>query len=263
MQVLLSLLELQRRFLGGLCDSMETGPIDQIVAAGLEPAARFRIYRHNTEQNHLEALRTTYPAVSALVGDAFFEQTAARYRSTHPSRSGNLQAFGDHFSEFLTSLQNTQQLPYLSDVAQLEWLRRRATLAAEAKPLTLAEVDSMLAKVDGPVRMILHPSMQRLVSPHPVLTIWQYAIHPSSEHLTLPESGERVVLWRSEDEVAMAGVDVASFACIDALAHGESLDKAHALANDQDPAFNLPACITSLIQEGLITAILPIQHGEN
>ncbi|TAL72252.1 MAG: DUF2063 domain-containing protein [Burkholderiaceae bacterium] len=252
-----SLLELQRSFLEALFDSRKTGPVDRLVGAGLDPAARLRIYRHNSEQTHLEALRTTYPAVAALVGDAFFEQTAARYRGQYPSRSGNLQAYGEHFAEFLASLADTHRLPYLADVARLEWRRQLAALAGEAGALTPVELQSALAAVQGPVRVSFHPSVHRFASPHPVLAIWQYAMRPRTERLTLPESGDRLVLWRSGGEVAMAGVDAASFACIDALARGEILDAAHAAASAQDPAFDLPACIASLVREGLVTGITP------
>lgn len=258
-----ALLDLQRCFLDALYDANEAGPTEQLVDVGIEPAARVRIYRHSSELIHLEALRTTFPAVAALVGDAFFEQAAAHYRCRHPSRSGNLQAFGEHFPGFLERLPNVHQLPYLGDVARLEWRRQAAVLAGDSRALTRAEFDARLAALDGPVRMAFHPSMQRLVSRYPVLALWQYATEPTAERLTLPESGDRVVLWRSEGEVAMSAVDAASFACIDALARGDTLDAAHAAASVRDPFFDLPSCITSLVAAGLVTEIIPVQPEES
>ncbi|TBR72126.1 MAG: DUF2063 domain-containing protein [Burkholderiaceae bacterium] len=258
-----TLLELQRSFLGALYNNQEPGPAGRLVGAGLDAAARLRIYRHNSEQTHLEALRTTYPAVAALVGGAFFEQAAARHRSVHPSRSGNLQAYGAHFAEFLASLEDTHRLPYLGDVARLEWLRQAAALAGEATALTPARLGAALAAVEGPVRLTFHPSLQRFASRHPVLAIWQYAMQPCAGRLTLPETGDRVLLWRSADEVAMARVDAASFACIDALACGDTLDAAHAAATAEDPVFDLAQCITSLLEQGLVTAITPVQSEEH
>jgi hypothetical protein len=144
----------------------------------------------------------------------------------------------------------------------LEWLRQAAALAGEAIALTPARLDAALAAVDGPVRLTFHPSLQRLASRHPVLAIWRYAMHPSTERLALPETGDCVLLWRSADEVAMAGVDAASFACIEALARGDMLDAAHAAASAEDPGFDLAQCIVSLVKEGLVTAIVPVQLGE-
>lgn len=257
-----ALLDLQRCFLDALYDATETGPAEQLVDVGIDPAARLRIYRHNSELIHLEALRTTFPAVVALVGDAFFEHAAAPYRGLHPSRSGNLQTFGEHFPEYLEQLPNAQRLPYLGDVARLEWRRQLAALASDTRPLTSAEFESTLAALEGPVRMAFHPSMQRFVSAYPVLALWQYATQPTAERLTLPESGDRVLLWRSDGEVAMAAIDTASFACIDALARGDTLDAAHAEASAIDPSFDLPSCITSLVAASLVTKISPVQHEE-
>ena len=258
-----SLLELQSGFLGALYDEQKTGPADQVVGAGLAPTARLRIYRHSCEQIHLEALRTAYPAVLALVGEAFFEQAGVHFGHAHPSRSGNLQVFGEHFPEFLEGLPSTQSLPYLGDVARLEWRRQLAALANESEPLSLVEFEAAMAEAEGAVRVTFHPSAQRLVSSHPVLAIWKYAMQPAAERFTLPESGDRLVLWRSDGEVAMAVVDAASFACIDALAGGDTLDAAHAKANHQDRDFDLPTCIASLVTAGIVTAIRSVQSQES
>lgn len=258
-----SLLELQTGFLAALYGDQEVATADQLVGAGLAPAARLRIYRHSAEQIHLDALSTVYPAVSALVGETFFEQAVAGYRRAYPSRSGNLQAFGEHFPDFLEELPNTRPLPYLGDIARLEWRRQVTALASEAEPLTPAGFDAAMTAAEGDVRMALQSGVQCWISPHPVLTIWRYATQPTAERLVLPTSGDHMVLWRSEGDVAMAGVDVASFACIDALAHGDTLDTAHALARALDPGFDFPTCIASLVDARLVTAITPVRHREH
>ncbi|MBU6247770.1 MAG: putative DNA-binding domain-containing protein [Xanthomonadaceae bacterium] len=263
MHVVPALLELQSRFLDALYDDAEAGPTEALVGAGLDPAARLRIYRHAAAQIHADALRATYPALLALVGEAFFEQVGVHYRRAHPSRSGNLQAFGAHFADFLESLQATGTLPYLGDVARLEWQRQQAALAGTAEALSAGVVGEAFAGVDGAVRIALHPSVRRFASPHPVLSIWQYAMQPSPGRLTLPEHGDRLLLWRSEAEVAMAPIDAASFACIGALLCGVTLDAAHAAARAKDSAFDLPACITSLVAQELVVAITPVHRKEH
>lgn len=263
MHIAPSLLDLQTDFLAALYGDQEATIADQLVGAGLAPAARLRIYRHSTEQIHLDALRTIYSALSALVGEAFFEQAAAAYHRGHPSCSGNLQAFGEHFPDFLEGLPNTRALPYLGDVARLEWRRQVVALAAEYDSLSLADFDTVLAAAEGTVRITFQPGMQCWISPYPVLAIWRYATQPTPERLVLSTSGDHMVLWRSEVDVAMAGVDVASFACIDALVRGDTLDTAYALARALDPAFDLPTCITSLVDAGLVTAITPSRLMEH
>lgn len=252
-----SLPELQRQFLAALYDADESGPVASIAGNGLEPEARLRIYRNSCNEILTAALRTTYPAVLALVGAAFFDQTARGYRRAHPSRSGNLQAFGEAFAEHLETLTKCRSLPYLSDVARLEWLRQQTVLAPESQPVAPDTLVESLDTSGGPQRIVLQPSLHLFASRHPVLTIWCYAVQPTSERLTLDGEGENVALWREDGDVAMAALDPASFACITALAQGGSLDDAQAAAAAIDPDFDLAPCMKSLLDRRLVTGTRP------
>jgi len=125
------LLELQQ----GFADALR-GRGDAVSAwvdgAGLDPAARLRIYQHAAAATLTAALRDSYPAVCAMVGDPFFDALAARYRRQHPSICGNLQHFGENLADFIATMPEAQNLPYLPDLARLEWRRQSAALAADA-----------------------------------------------------------------------------------------------------------------------------------
>lgn len=247
--------ELQHQFLAALYDDDAPGPAEAIAGHGLEPSARLRIYRHSCNEIQLGALRTTYPALLALVGEAFFEQTARGYRSACPSTSGNLQQFGAQFAEYLQALPATRELAYLPDVARLEWLRQRAALAADAATPPAAAVAPWLTAANAAQKIGLHPSVQSLASRYPVLTIWRYATDPTPEDLQPPATGEQVTLWREDGEVAMAALDAASFACIETLASGATLDRAHAAAKSIDTDFDLSVCLASLAGHGLLVTL--------
>lgn len=248
-----ALLETQRRFLAAVYDDAEPGPVEAIDGNGLEPAARLRIYRRSGEAIQMGTLRTSYPVVLALVGEAYFDQTVRGFRQTHPSDSGNLQDFGACFADYLASLPGLTGYAYLADIARLEWLRQQSALADDSD--TLPELPARrLATAGKPLVLALHPSVRLLASRYRVLTIWRYAMQPSSEPLQLDGAGENVVLWREGGEVAMATPDAASFACIKALARGEALDRAEAVACAADNRFDLATCLESLARQGLIAA---------
>lgn len=247
--------ELQRRFLAALYDDDAPGPLETIAGNGLEPSARLRVYRHSCNEIQTGALRAAYPAVLALVGAAFFDQTARGYRLAHPSGSGNLQELGADFADYLGSLASLAGFPYVPDVARLEWRRQLSALAADAELVPPDAVAQQLLRGAGSLGIDLHPSVHTLDSHHPVLTIWRYATDPTPAGLQLTGAGERVVLWREDGEVAMATPDAASFACIDALSRGESLRHARAAALAIDPEFDLSACLGSLTGHGLIVAL--------
>jgi hypothetical protein len=262
MHVAPALPELQRRFLAALYDDAAAGPLEMIAGNGLEPCARLRIYRNSCNEIQTGALRAAYPAVLALVGAAFFDQTARGYRHAHPSSSGNLQGFGADFAAHLESLSSLHGFPYLPDVARLEWRRQLSALAADAESVASEVLAQGLLHTEMSMRLGMHPSVHTLDSRHPVLAIWRYATDPTPEGLQLAGAGEQVVLWREDGEVAMATPDAASFACVDAMSHGKPLDQAHTTALAIDPDFDLPAFLANLAGQGLIVALHPTAAHE-
>lgn len=247
--------EWQRQFLDALYGADAAGLRAAILGNGLESDARLRIYRHSGEAIHTGTLRITYPAVLALVGEDYFDQSVRGYRRVHPSQSGNLQMFGARFAEYLETLPDLRAFAYLPDVARLEWLRQASALAADAESAAPDTFADGLANAGESLRIGLHPSVRLLASAHPILTIWRYAIQPTSERLVLDGEGEHVVLWREDGAVVIAAVDPASFACISSLVRGDTLNAAYTAAQACDSAFDLAACVDSLCQQNLIVAI--------
>lgn len=252
-----SLREVQSHFLDALYDGDPAVAAVLVDGAGLDAEARVQVYRNSGTLTHTDTLRTTYPAVLALVGADFFESAAMLYRRAHRSTSGNLQAFGAEFPAFLASFPNAQSLAYLADVARLEWLRQEAALAADIAPLRTEALQEILVSTKGMLRLELLPSVRLFASRHAVLTLWRYTMAADGKRLQLPAEGEQVVLWRSGAEVAMACLDPASFGCVAALSRGTPIDVAHREALALNPDFAWSACIGSLLSESLITAFHP------
>lgn len=250
--------ELQKQFMDALFDVAAPGPTARVAGNGLTSEARLRIYRHSCNEIQTAALRTSYPAVLTLVGEDWFDQTARGYRRAYPSDSGNLQKFGTHFGDYLETLPACRSIPYLSDVARLEWLRQQTILAAEAEPMTSEIFAECLRDSDGSsLRIVFHPSVHWLNSRHRVLTIWRFAMQPSPEQLTLDGEGENVALWREDGKVAMVAPDPASFTCMTALAQNQSLCDAYAEAAVLDADFDFAQCMENLLQHGLVASIRP------
>ena len=253
MHIAPALADLQRRFVDALYDDGASGPIEEIAGNGLEPPARLRIYRNSCNEIQTGALRAAFPAVLALVGTAFFEQTARGYRHAHPSASGNLQGFGAGFGDYLASLSSLAGYPYLPDVARLEWRRQVAVLAAEADSIDAEIHVEMTAPEFQWRRVRLHPSVQLLSSPYPVMTLWRWCLEPSATAPSIDES-EMVLLWRDGAEVAMAILDPATFRCIELLANGHDVATARAAACRVDNEFRIESCLGDLLAQGLIVA---------
>lgn len=104
------------------------------IASGRVPAAQaIQVHRNTVIGALVNALRLTYPSVDALVGEAFFDQAAANFAQSHPPGRGRLAGYGEGFIAFLA--EHVPSLPYLPDVARLDWAMDRATLAPDATKL--------------------------------------------------------------------------------------------------------------------------------
>jgi len=135
-----SLRELQDAVRRSIVDCDNVDAVAHVVADGITPQERLSVYRNTFIQTLIRALRLSYPAVDQLVGTEFFDATAREYIAQQPPRSGYLEEFGGDFSAFLGRFTPCVSVPYLPDVAQLEWAvscalhRRLSRSPSQASP---------------------------------------------------------------------------------------------------------------------------------
>jgi hypothetical protein len=225
---------------------------DAVAGNDLAPEARLQIYRNIVFNNLTAALRTAYPAVLKLVGEEFFEGAAARYIRDYPSESGNLQDFGAQFAECLAAMSEAGGLPYLPDMARLEWLRQLAYLAADAEALEPAVLLSVPDNRQNELRLALHPSARLLESPYPILDIWGFCQRDDGERFTLGNTGQQALIWRADAQIAMQALTVEQHGFLASLMDKRTLADAHAQALRLDSDFDLGACLRWLFSMQLI-----------
>lgn len=224
---------------------------------GSDPAPRFAVYRNNVIVSLVDALADTYPVTRALVGDEFFHAMARVYARAHPPRSPVLANYGAGFADFIAAFGPAASLPYLPDVARLEWLYVLAFHAADAEPLAMDRIAALLADPDRLrlTRFVLHPSLAVLQSAYAVASLW--AAHRNGSPLSAidPAAGEAALVRRSGLQVEVLRLDPGAAGFIAALRGGrclgEAADAALALAAD----FDLAGCLGLLIRCGAIVAI--------
>lgn len=198
-----ALFELQRDFMAAVRGQREAGP--------LAP------YRRQALASWRHALAAAYPVVERLVGPAFFAEAADRHAERHPSASGDLHEYGRHFAAFLAGYPHAAGLPYLPDVARLEWALHEAAFAAEAAPLDFAR----LATLDHPGRdaVVLewHPAVRILASGHPIVALWE-ANQPGCDGVPARTEGEdRVLVSRAAGEARPHVLDADAWRCAVAI----------------------------------------------
>jgi hypothetical protein len=205
---------------------------------------RLALYRGNISAAWEKALANAYPVVRALVGDEFFGGLARAYGRAHPSVSGDLNRFGTRFGELVDAFEHTRSLPYLSDVAALEWSVHVAHYAADPVPLTRERIGALPPDQLLMARFALHPACAWLRSRFPVASIW--LAHQPQATVGLPDSLDRSELalvvrprWRVEVLSSSAG----ELAALSRLREGGDVEAAITAGLQAEPGFAFPKAL--------------------
>ena len=245
----------QAAFAAALLDPERACPAGLTAWNGADPARRLAVYRNNVVSSLIDALADTFPVVAQLVGDEFFRAMARCFVQARPPTSPMLVRYGEDFAAFVRGFPPAASLPYLGDVARLEYARLLAYHAADARALDRAQIAAELA---DPVRaggscFVLHPSLHGLRGEFAAVSLW--AAHQGALAIESvdPFTAEHALVWRSGLDVEVMRVDAASVGFVEQLQRGRPLGVAAAEALADDAGFDLGARLAHLIGAGLIT----------
>lgn len=246
-----SLRELQSEFAAAVFGS--DAPFDLLMwCAGSDPRRGLEAYRRSVLANLAAAVQTTYPVVGAIVGEAFLDAAARRYALGHPSASGDLNAYGGDFGDFLASFSPAASLPYLPDVARLEWLVH-AVYGREDAPLPDL---SLLAETTpdrwGELHFQLDPAHAAMPSCWPIVRIWAVNQPGYAGDFKVDFDAAQIALvHRREAGTVVEALARGEYRLLHALANGASLGAAVGEAAGED-GFDLQSALRRFIASGLI-----------
>ena len=237
-----SLRELQRRFAASL--------------AGADP--RTAAYRNTVTANYRNALGATYPVVRALTGAAFFDEAVDAFTIAHPSACGDLNVYGAEFGDFLASYPYARDLPYLADVARLEWAIDEASRAGD-RVSSAEDLVAALGRVPADAitaqKFALDPSCRLIRSAFPVMRIWQMHQSSADQRVDLDAGADHLLVRRERDVPSLARVAPEHCAFLSALAAGADLGSALDAAVAIDGDFDLAVALRTFIADGTIAAL--------
>lgn len=220
-------------------------------------AAAIEIYRNNYRGNLHDTLAGAYPVIMQLVGDEFFRFLARKFIEQHPSRSGNLHHYGAEMADFVAAFEPAWGLPYLPDVAALEWACHRAYFADDAPTLDLGKLAQMPPGQYPDLVLHTHPSCHLVRSRYPVVTIWQ-AHQPGADvdfRIDLDSGTSIALVNRKDDVVTVNELSAADAGWLQAIQHGTALGEATAVALERHPDFDLQGLLLNLVAQGALTDI--------
>src|SRR3989442_2002920 len=177
-----SLRELQTRFRAAMLAGDERGVAPDVVDDGVKASARLAVYRHHALTSLTAALEATFPVVCRLVDRRFFGWLADSYVRAHPPAGPCLFEYGADLPEFIAAFPACAPLPWLADVARLEWAMNVALHAAAAVPLEPEALRTLPPAALPPLTLRLDPSVTLPASRWPGDAMWDpnpAAVHPA------------------------------------------------------------------------------------
>jgi len=216
-------------------------------ALQLKHAERFGLYRGNLVSTWGKALAAAYPVIEQLVGAEFFTALAREYGRAHPSDSGDLNRFGAHFEQFLRSFEHVQDLPYLPDMARLEWQLHRIHYAVHEPALQAQDINPQtLEQHTFPWQATAH----LFESEWAVVPLW--LAHQGAEFPQEMTQPSRALLSRPQWTAQVTPLQTPAFAALKALKNGETVGAALDAAYALDENFDLAASLQQWLQQQIL-----------
>lgn len=245
---MLALRELQAVFADGLAGRDSDGLVDMIAGDSISAEGRLRIHRNHVGQSLVAALAATFPTVASLVGGPFFDAMAKGFVAERLPESPVLAEYGIGFPVFVEAFVPACGLPYLADVARLDWALGHAFHVAHGPHLEVADLEGMSPRELAATTLGLAPSATLLRSDYPLDRIWQ-ACRPGAAFadVDLAAGGVSLLVMRQDHDAAFALLDEGEAEFIEAIARGTVLGKAAQDAVDGNPLFELSRSFARLL----------------
>ncbi len=224
-----------------------------IIPDGLSVTQRLAIYKNNTFITLTEALSKTYPVIQKLVGSDFFDYAAREFIQKSPPLPGPLSEYGSGFADFLDGFEAAKSIPYLGDVARLEWAMNVSYHAENIPPINAQDLSQIPEDIFGSACLILHPSYQTATSEYPVFDIWQYN-QPDGETVEINfNTGSNILIIRPDERVNIHSVNIEFIKFLRLLESGKNIEQACALTEAIAPEFDCVRAVVELLSIGIFS----------
>lgn len=227
-----------------------------------ERERRLAVYRNNVRHALLNVLEAAFPVIRQLIGEACFTAVGLTFVAQHPPQRPVLYAYGGGFPGFLAAFQPLADLPWLADIARLEWARNEALFAPEAPLLTPTRLAAVPPEQLPGLSIWLHPSARLLQSRWPIHAIWD-AHQPDGGPLDAVDlkHAQSVLVWRLKNAVVQQPLSAGEFVLLTAFAAHRPLAEAAETAAGDDATFDLATALARFLNQEVLA--ISDQHNGN
>ena len=131
---------------------------------------------------------------------------------------------GRHLPAFLADYPLTRELPFLPDLARLEWLVVQAFHAFDQPPADLTGIASLSSEDVEQRRIVFQPSVGLVALAWPILDIWTARTTPRTGiSINVVNRPQRVLVFRQGEQVRCEHLSELEHALLSALHRGQPL----------------------------------------
>ena len=246
--------EVQTTFATAVRDPALKVPDSVGKTRGQPSLKRFNVYRNNGVVSLTGVLSATYPVVAELVGEEFFAAMARGFIDHDPPTSPVMLFYGQGFPVYIEAFEPAASLPFLADVARVEWAWGQAYHAADQVPCAIEDLQALAPDKLATVQIELHPSLHLLHSGWSAISIWSAhqlegqarqdamaAISPAPEHGLIVRPGLDVDVQRTAGEVTEVLKALQNGATLGEAAEQASIDGVEAFGSLLNYIFSIGA----------------------
>jgi hypothetical protein len=222
-------------------------------------------YRANGHALAERTLNAAYPVIAALLGSDNFELLARDLWHRHPPTQGDLACWGGDLATWLVGRESLVDVPYLADVARVEWAMHRAATWPDATVDT-ASFARLSTEDPAGLSLALAPGTTLIDSGFPVVAL--ISAHRNGEP-ELSEVGavlragvkQNALIWRQGLRPRMAPCPPAVQVLLRSLMQGRdlvsALDETSAaeLASASKADFDFSEWLTGAVTDGLVIGV--------
>lgn len=224
-------------------------------------------YKSNAHAVAERALSAAYPVVTAILSVESMAQLARALWHTHPPQHGDLAQWGDKLAAFVAISPQLTELPWLADVARMEWALHRADGAPDAD----ANLPSLaLLAVEDPDHLTLQlaPGLEVLHNTFAVVPVLlahrlptagdrETAIGQLGDTWSTPQT-EHALVWRKGRETATVYASTeAECTFLSALLAGQAL-----LPALEACGLDFSNWLPRAVRQALVVGVENVTHGQ-
>lgn len=207
-----------------------------------------------------DSLAEDFPKIVQFIGQESFTELAKTYLRAYPPSSFTLRYASQHFASFLSSHPLNLSMPFLSELARLEYSFIESFDAADSELLTSEVLQQTSPELWGSLCFQLVPAAQLKSFHWQVDRLWeQEKFYP--EELSSLLARTELLIWRKDFEVTYRRIDGLEAELLPLMARGVSFaelcEKVSELLPADEAAATLGAYVQKWLSEGLLTLPMP------